>query len=388
MIRRLRVILPPDWAIVSFVAVTVLVSLPEIIAARNGLAPPPQIKTPRLMILGAGLAALGAFRVLGFHPRYRQGYRRWLEMTPWRLGQPLPVGPVHLVWEDAVILAAIIGPSWYLGDAHPLGLLAIFLASYLLCLGGAFSNTGAPAYAWVIMFGLGGVARLNPWPEYAAGAAVGLYVVGLLGLRRSLGRFPWPQPAEVAQGMPKLSASGEPEAASNARLLGWPFDRLSPKADQGVRLGTISAVLTGLLAGWWLYALSSLIPHPDARDHLVYMAYGYGLLAMVAGRLAIYVTGYAPPISFWGRLARLRPIVPGYDRVFIAPLATLVLGVLGPVELYRMGASPVVAIATTLSAALMVTLLSGPGVREWHLTGRHRIVPALNKNKKEFVQTS
>ncbi|HWE35267.1 MAG TPA: hypothetical protein VG406_01745 [Isosphaeraceae bacterium] len=388
MIRRLRVILPPDWAIVSFAIVIVLVSLPEIVAARNGLAPPPQVKAPRLLLLGAGLAALGAFRVVGFHPSYRQGYRRWLEMTPWRLGQPLPVGPIHLVWEDAVILSAMIGPSWYLGDAHPLGLLAIFLASYLFCLAGTFPTTGASAYSWAVLFGLGGVARLNPWPEYAAGAAIALYVVAWLGLRRSLGRFPWPPPAELPQGMPKLAASTDPEPSSNSRLLGWPSDRLSPKIDQGLRLGAVAAVLSSLLAGWWVYALSSLIPHPDARDHLVYMVYGYGLLSMIAARLAIYVTGYAPPISFWGRLARLRPIVPGYDRVLVAPLAALVLGVLGPIELYRMGVSSVVALSATLASALLVTLLSGPGLREWHLTGHHRIVPALNKNKKEFVQTS
>ena len=51
----------------------------------------------------------GIYRVVKFHPDTNQRYRDWLATTPWTYGKPLPLGPLRLVWEDAVIIACLIG---------------------------------------------------------------------------------------------------------------------------------------------------------------------------------------------------------------------------------------------------------------------------------------
>jgi hypothetical protein len=133
-----------------------------------------------------------------------------------------------------------------------------------------------------------------------------------------------------------------------------------------------------LLAGWWLYAVASLSSDPEVRRGIVLMVDGSAVAFLVLGRLAIYCTGYAPPISLWGRLWTFRWIVPSYDKVFLAPLAVVLISLLVPEVATLHGLEPDVAVPLSLSLALLAGLSLGPSLLNWRLTGRHRLVPGTS----------
>ena len=72
-----------------------------------GLAASDLVRLARLFqdpVTGAWVVAAAVYglrRLLPFHPTVARGYADWLAGTPWRPGRPLPLGPPHLVWEDA-----------------------------------------------------------------------------------------------------------------------------------------------------------------------------------------------------------------------------------------------------------------------------------------------
>src|SRR5206468_2561549 len=140
----------------------------------------------------------------------------------------------------------------------------------------------------------------------------------MIGLRRSLRHWPWDLPWHKYRA---LQIVGGPVD----RRLGWPFDRLGPEFPEriiGVR--GRDGVLASLLAGWWLYALSSLFTDPDARFYLPYMILAYLTTFGPAIRLFRYAKGYAPPIGLWGRIVTLRWLMPSYDQILVTPAVALV----------------------------------------------------------------
>jgi len=87
-----------------------------------------------------------------------------------------------------------------------------------------------------------------------------------------------------------------------------------------------------------------------------------------------YCIRYWPPISFFGRIATGRFVIPGYDRVFVAPLCSLLICILLPKFLYNAGLSIDVFAPVTVTLALISIRTIGPTLRDWELTGQHRIV--------------
>src|SRR5436190_19696300 len=67
----------------------------------------PEFFLLRKIMLCSAAGLYAAFRLLRFHPACYPGYAGWLKQTPWTPDRPLPLGPVHPVWQDAVILALI-----------------------------------------------------------------------------------------------------------------------------------------------------------------------------------------------------------------------------------------------------------------------------------------
>src|SRR5436190_8238008 len=62
----------------------------------------PELAGIRIVILVAAAGVYAFFRLWRFHPACNPAYCAWLEMSPWTASKPLPVGPIHLVWQDAV----------------------------------------------------------------------------------------------------------------------------------------------------------------------------------------------------------------------------------------------------------------------------------------------
>ena len=107
-------------------------------------------------------------------------------------------------------------------------------------------------------------------------------------------------------------------------------------------------------------------------------------------RLAIYVDGYYSPISLWGRIWTGRWIIPGYDRVFIAPLVIIAVGPLSVYCLQAVGLPLDVAATVGIGTMTLAALILPPRLRSWRLTGQHRIVPAIQSGQSKanapFVQ--
>ena len=78
-----------------------------------------------------------------------------------------------------------------------------------------------------------------------------------------------------------------------------------------------------------------------------------------------------------GRLAHGRLIIPGYDKVFVAPLLAM-LACLTIISLpYWTGISERFAIPGALTISWWIIYGMGPSLDAWRLTGNHRIVKGV-----------
>jgi hypothetical protein len=381
--KWLRVVLPPTWVLACFgvLYVGAEVGLWAVDECFRRLAENLQVpaedwakgtalRAPLVVYLAAIL--FGVFRATAFHPFYRPGYHGWLRHTPWHAGQPLPLGPLHFVPQDAVLvllLTALAAPK--IGWACyrvPL----VFLAVHSLMLGGPLFATGARGYGYATIFLLGLAVRLAPFPAGCVGAVLAAVGVAHLGLRRTLAGYPW-----ELRGYQSLQTPEGWTRPPGPKALGWPFTQQGPKFPDvvGLPLRWADIVSCSLSVGWWFYALGALLAlTPDGEGGLA-VWYGMVCLGAVVGRLVLYCDGYQPPISLAGRWATGRWVIPGYDRVFVAPLCTLATGVGVPVGLLLLGCPAHVAYPVATFLVLLTAQGLGPDLSTWRLTGEHRIAP-------------
>jgi hypothetical protein len=374
MIRRLRMILPQDSILVmyaSFYFVAIIGDLIWYVLLKMPMPGEGAATLYKIAPFGI-LPHYAWYRTHQFHPAFQPGYRQWLEMTPWTWRKPLPGGPVHLVWEDSLILLFAIAPASYRGAITPWQGLSIFLASYAAWLTSSFWKTGAKHQGYATLIGLAIVLRLWPKPQMQVCAAAAVALVALLGLRRSLQTFPW-----NAEGFPAIATDEVlSRMVRSGRMLGWPYDNLGPKAgDFHAKIPSkLEAILIALLLGLWAHALASCIVDPMPQSEILRMLCIPAISMFAMFRLVRYMAGYQPPISLWGRLATFRLLIPSYDKVFLTPIAILLAGAAAVYELQSVTRDPMVVYPITLSVVAMVALLGGPSARSWVLTGGHRVV--------------
>jgi hypothetical protein len=96
-------------------------------------------------------------------------------------------------------------------------------------------------------------------------------------------------------------------------------------------------------------------------------------------RIGVYMVNYWPPISFVARILTLRWIIPGYDRIFVAPWIALLVGVMLPVALSAAGLEPHIAAPVSASCVLWLVLSLGPTLESWRFTGSFRLAGFFNK---------
>jgi hypothetical protein len=304
-------------------------------------------------------------------------YQAWLAATPWTSRQPLPLGPIHLVLQDVVLVGCVVLLGWLNGDGWALYIPQLFLAVYLLLLGKSLFWTGDWPWGYAVVFGVGLVVRL--WHDLPAGlsAAVLTYAVGYLGLRRSLAHFPWTIQWSRLVGMLGITVNTESGAAD---ILGWPYGRLAPRAaSPPVGVPLHHALLISALVGWWTFAGVSLVPNAEDQQLVLLFVLLFVALAVPGIRFGIYCDGYAAPISLLGRLATGRWIIPGYDQVFVAPLLAVAAGSTlgGASVLLRLDL--VLALPVVIAVVLFLSLGLGPSLQVWRLTGNHRIVEGSHR---------
>jgi hypothetical protein len=361
--RWLRLVIPPGrlaglW-LLGWLPVGLLAGLFWFAA---GELPPADVARPLIVTGGSVTVLYAALRAFQFHPAFRPGYANWLARAPWTPDRPLPFGPVHLVWQDAFVIAVLVFPAVLLGEAGLL--LQVAAAAYLTALATVLVVTQTRPFAYLIGFGLGGLALLanQPLPYFAAASIV--YAVGMLGFRRSLDKLPWHLG-------PALGGRAKPSDE-----VGWPHNRLGPKPPSP-GLSRWEAVALGLLAGWLLYAINLWAdswPGPHGGEPaLMALVLGLGTAIGVIARLLVYIPGYLPPIGLAGRWATRRLVIPGYDEVFLAPFMAVLLAAALPTALADAGLSGPAGSGLTLAAVVAVLVGVGPRLREWQLTAPCRI---------------
>jgi hypothetical protein len=388
MIRRLLLILPPPAILLALAIAYTLMELPFwIVRLRWGVQAVGETR-PGLVIVVVAATAYGVYRVAAFHPSFRPDYRAWLERTPWTSRKPLPVGPVSWVPEDLLIVGvfAVLASINEHPRVDPVVVATLPLMSYAALLTVALFATGAWGFGYALAFALGLAVWLGPNRWAFLASAVGVNLIGLVGLRRSLARFPWSLERQEEVWQSLREACGEKRNDWQYRC-GWPFDRLLRDPSEPLRIGLADALLVSMLAGWWLFALTAQVPDPRDRDFLRFFAVLIGTGFFSVFRLFLYCAGYASPISLWGRIVTFRWIVPGYDRVFVGPVCTFLTGMLGLVAFLTWKLPGDSALPACFALTLFVALSCPPSLKRWRLTGRHRVVFGLQqKQKGEFIQ--
>ena len=377
MIRQLRMILPPDWAIITFVLLFLLMEGPIYYYERQ-FGRPIDVVHPGITLARFAAFFYGMFRVRTFHPALRPEYRSWLERTPWTSRKPLPAGPVALVWGDVLALGGIAAAVAGRGLPEVMAALSLALFGYLTLLASTLFATETRVWGFMVAFGVGLAIRL--WPDRPACLAISIacYIAGWVGLRSSLAKFPWPNLPVVAP----------TQAAGSALILscGWPFDQLCPKRPN-VRRTEVDRVILSLLSGWYFWAAESVLADFGLPFGMLRTIFVQLLLMMVVSRIALYIQGYSAPIGLAGRIRSFRWIIPGYDQVFIAPLCTALIGLLALDRFRPPGLAEELALPIAISAALLVTLTAGPDLERWQLTGNHRLTPSsVKKSGQELVK--
>jgi hypothetical protein len=208
------------------------------------------------------------------------------------------------------------------------------------------------------------------------GLCIAAYLLTWLGLRLSLARFPWP--------LTWLKEMNQPNTGGLVRLehfrgvsCGWPYDMLRPPVPKPLRLGIHDAALVSLLLGWWVFAIEPLFENPKDASDMAVFALVLVTAACVIGRYMIYRSGFAPPLSGWGRILTGRWIIPGYDQMHVGPLGALVAGILAFRLTWIAGWPTETAAPSCLALVVFVTLVAPPSLTRWRLTGQHRIVPSF-----------
>jgi hypothetical protein len=135
-----------------------------------------------------------------------------------------------------------------------------------------------------------------------------------------------------------------------------------------------------------LFAAESLIPDRPTQQVFVYVTLGGSVLFLALLRLAIYIGSYAPPMTVWGRIRTLRPIIPGYDQVLLAPICVLLIGLLAFDRFRPPGLDDLVFLPIAEAVATAVALTTGPSLERWRLTGQHRIRQPGAGKAAEFVK--
>ena len=101
-----------------------------------------------------------------------------------------------------------------------------------------------------------------------------------------------------------------------------------------------------------------------------------------------YLPWSLPPISLLGRVATRRWIIPGYDRVFVAPAIAMLLAAALPRLLIEVGVSPAAATFLATAAAVFAAIGIGPTLMNWGLTGNYLMAKHLPTTRNRERRTS
>jgi hypothetical protein len=342
------------------------------------------------------LCGWGVWRAYLINPAYAASYRRWLETTPWTPDKPLPLGEVRLNWLDGLLLftASLVCWRWPLSWYAPLA----FLLPYSLLLTLVNYRAGQDwhaliAVALAALLPLAMMQREAPWTSTLLGFLIA--IASTTGWRRSLNSFPW-------NDSPRWNnfPFSHPDLARERSICRW-WPLVHPAAD--FRFGpeatwretVMTAGLWGWLAGAAVFTMDHLglraIPPSDDVPMTLDVAW---LLTLTIGicasalRLMRYMPWCLSPINILGRISTKRWFIPGYDRVFIAPAAAILVAATLPILFHGLGIGPAPTAFLATVATVFTAIGMGPTLANWGLTGEYRMSTRMPVGRSREMRDS
>ncbi len=315
-----------------------------------------RIRPVELAIMGAGLAVYALSRIHRSHPLCDRTYLEWLKTTPWEPGRRLPFSPILLREHDVIVVGAAVALSRASGLFGVDDVILCFAGVYLAGLMSVIAYAGRLDFALAVSAGLALV--VGAWGWWGVAAAAPVYVLASLGVRRSLAEFPWEN--DRARFRIFVPDAGKDRSE---RLLGWPLANLGP-GSRSPRMPVGVGVGIALVTGVWIGVLNLII---RSDENLTLAPIVAAIVAAV--RVGVYCAGRSSPLGIAGRLRLGRIIVPGYDVVFVAPIAAIAVSILGA----GWSSTPLAPVADGLAtaAAMLILLVAPPSLDAWRLTGAH-----------------
>lgn len=390
----LREVLPPSWAVVlSGVLVLVVELATGALAIGYQTAPgvADELHRPARICLWSVLAAYGCYRALAKHPIFQSAYVAFLKTTPWSSGKPLPLGPVQLVPQDLVVVALpLLLLAWHAPEQSPAGLLRgvsegawALLGPYLLIHALVQRALGLWPSAYVVALLVVVSLALYPVAWFAAPLVVA-WLVCWRGIRRTLAAFPWP----ALEGLSALEFQG-----TRRRMeFGWPLSTLGPQAEPS-RLMLPDRILAPLLVGSVFWAFASVQAAWSGRggrppsEPIVDLAMAWIPFLFVFRAFAVLPT-HLPPTNLAGRWATGRWIIPGFDRIWLAPILASLATVAARDVCRAIGLIGFEGVALTAALAGLVYVNLAPDLTTWRLTGEYRLILFNEQRRKRDERDS
>jgi len=161
-------------------------------------------------------------------------------------------------------------------------------------------------------------------------------------------------------------------------VIGWPFEYLNVYGTYEISI--LGAFILSLLLTWWLHVTQSIF-----IDSRIVTCFFLFVLNVAIFRTGIYGGIHRPPISLLGRIFTGRLIIPRYDKIFIAPICILLAGVALPLGLLKMGYVDTWIFELSFFLIFFLAFSLPPNLREWRLTGAHRIGRHVQKIQPRLV---
>jgi hypothetical protein len=354
-----KVLLPKGITLVFFVVYLLTYNL-DLLFIRLGESAPPEVGKIRMMLLVFASGFYGYYRVRAFHPFYNRQYWQWLCLTPWSIDKPLPRGPVHLIWADLITLGSLTVLAYsdfpFFAFAPAIAFFAVYLVSIFLTFEGE-QGCFVVLCLFLAPFAIYPFANLY----IALLVLILLYCICWFGLRQFLRDFPWNTKYWKVETVKELK-----EQAIKQNVIGWPFRYLNIYEIPGISV--FDALLWSLLLTWWLHVIQWVIAES-------FSLFWIGIIALfvVLIRTGAYACEYRPPISLMGRIFTGRLIIPRYDKIFIAPICTLLAGTILPLVLRRLGLDTAWNFKLCFFLIFFLSLSLPPTWNEWRFTGAYRV---------------
>ena len=232
-------------------------------------SPPDILALESLPALQGGLyfftGVYGLLRVVNSHPLCNSRYLNWLKRSPWQWGKPLPLHPIHITWQDGIIvfavtsITALINPFDFLAYEWLLPITIMMAAMMLLqTIACGFTEHYRYVYAVLLILPFGLMSKHSIVIELSI---VLSYIVSYLGTKSILSDIGgkeslWkliksPKSKVVFAGMNNKYVA---QMTTSATQTSWPYKQLHQEPSEYLARFTVAWFHT-LIAFSWLFTI-------------------------------------------------------------------------------------------------------------------------------------